>query len=508
VTLTLFGAAVGSFSTSVVAQTPEASEAKAAPKVWGLAFGIDAYPGGNALPNCVNDATDMIALLRQNGVPATQLVLMTDEQCKRKAMLDALRDLAKRSRAGDEVMIYFSGHGSHKKDESGDEEDGADETWVTVELDQILDDELEAAFAKIPGTVYVISDSCHSGTVSKDIQVDGEDSIGKYLSPSAIEKALGNSGGFVPRDVAPELRQRQEQQNAQGGSCSPSGGIATQVRLFSSCSDHELSNASRRERNSAFTAQLLGVLAETAAPVQFGVLHQQITVRLRNRAYRYPQNPSLFHVSHSQQVPAWLCTPQRPGAPLSEMSETMRIRLAAVVDGLLRREDTAGNQRRDWIQTFRTESGKTEGRTGEFFGLQVQLAQTAPPQTWLCVFNVGPTGNLTLLYPNGFDGNLPLAAGQWRKIGCEGADYGLKLKDTSGEESMVVFALEWNPFEGVDWKSFAETDHTFLSTGPVAGRAPAQQRQAMMRARDIGLERRRARPGEGWDRATLKLKHH
>jgi hypothetical protein len=517
VTLAVLGAAVGSFSSTVVAQEPAAasSEAKAPPKVWGLAFGIDAYPGGNALPNCVNDAKDMIALLRQNGVPQSQLVLMTDKQCERKAMLDALADLAKRSKAGDEVMVYFSGHGSHKKDENGDEADGADETWVTVDLDQILDDELEAAFAKIPGTVYVISDSCHSGTVSKDIQLDRSDSIGKdfgkYLSPVAISKARGNEGGFVPRDVAVERRQRQESQNAQGGACSPECGIATQVRLFSSCSDHEVSNASGRERNSAFTGQLLAVLTEANGPMQFGHVHQQVTVRLRNRAYRYPQNPALFQLQQTQAVPAWLCGTQRPAAPVAAMSEAMRGRLAAVVDGLLRREDSAANQRRDWIQTFRTESGKTEGKTGDFFGLQVQLAKEAPQQTWLCVFNVGPTGNLTLLYPNGFDGNQPLGPGQWRNMACEvdNPKYGFKLKDASGEESLVVFALEWNPFEGVDWKSLADTDHAILSIKePVAGRAAAQQQQAMMRSRDVGVERRRARPGEGWDRATLKLTHH
>jgi hypothetical protein len=29
----------------------------------------------------------------------------------------------------------------------------------------------------------------------------------------------------------------------------------------------------------------------------------------------------------------------------------------------------------------------------------------------------------------------------------------------------------------------------------------------MMRSRDVGVERRRSRPGEGWDRAILKITH-
>lgn len=493
-------------SSEVVGQSVQESTAKAAPKVWGLAFGIDAYPGGNELPNCVNDATDMIALLRKNGVPEAQLRLMTDAQCKRDAMLTALADLAQRSKAGDEVMIYFSGHGSHKKDENGDEPDGADETWVTVELDQILDDELEAAFAKIPGTVYVVSDSCHSGTVSKDIQVDRSDSVGKYLSPVAIEKAKGQpASGFTARDIAPRRPDEQARQNAQGGTNTPVSGIGTQARLFSSCSDHEVSNASRRERNSAFTAQLLTVVQEASGPLQFGVLQQQVTVRLRNRAYRYPQNPSLFQVQQTQVVPTWLCAGRQAPAGVGQVADAVRAQIGTIVDGLLRREDSAPAQRSNWIQKFQTLDGKVELQSGDSIALQVQLAKDAPSQLWLCVFNVGPTGNLTLIYPNAYDGNQPLRGGEARAIGVKGSKSELAVYGPAGEESLVAFALEWNAFQGFDWGRLADTDHTFVSTDAKSG--PGGDVQQLLRPRDIG-PRRAARPGEGWDRATLKLKHH
>jgi hypothetical protein len=508
VTLAVLGAAVGSCSAKIVAQSPEpaTSDTKAPPKVWGVAFGIDAYRGIEALPNCVNDATDMIALLRQNGVPPAQLVLMTDQQCRREAMLDALGDLAKRSKAGDEVMIYFSGHGSYKKDESGDEADGVDETWVTVELDQLLDDELEAAIAKIPGTVYVISDSCHSGTVSKAIEVDRSDSIGKYLSPAVIEKSLGKpESGLTARNIGPRRADEQARQNAQGGSVTSSGSIATQSCLFSSCSDHEVSNASRGERNSAFTAQLLSVLQEADRPLQFGDLQLQVTVRLRNRAFRYPQNPSLFQIQHAQMVPTWLCPGRRPANRVTQVEASLKAQIAAVVDGLQRREDSAPAQRSNWIQSLQTLDGRVEVRDGDSIALRVAITKDAPREVWLCVFNVGPTGNLTLIYPNAYDGNRPLQAGASLTIGQKGSKTELAVYGPAGEEGMVAFALEWNPFQGIDFDQLKDSDHTFVSTDAKAGPG-GDAEQGMMRSRDVG-PRQSSRPGEGWDRAKLKLRH-
>jgi hypothetical protein len=495
----------------VCAQEAGRSAAVQLGQVRGLFFGIDTYPRGNALPNCRNDAQDMHDLLRRNGVPVANLRLLLDGDCTRKAMLDALAELSRTAKTGDEVVVYFSGHGSQKPDTNGDEPDGVDETWVTVELDQILDDELDEAFTKIAGTVFVISDSCHSGSVSKDVEIPDTECLGKFLSPEAIADRKG--GEPIARDVAPERRRRQEERNSAGGDATPGGGVACRTRLFAACSDEEVANASRRERNSAFTAQLLAVVAEARGrALRFGELRDRITARLRNRAYRRPQNPSLFQLDAMQAVPSWLV-----GAPAEAveafapsavpgLADATCRQIGTIVTGLMRREDAAPNQRRDWISAFRTDSGQNEGRTGDPFGVRLEVATTVPSTVWLCVFNVGPSGNMTLLYPNAYDRCRPFHAGERLELGCGDSEVGLRLTPPAGREDLVAFALEWDPFAGIDFGAFADTDHTFLSTaaGPEAGVAA---RAGLLRARDVGAERRRSRPGEGWDRAVLSLQH-
>ncbi|MFN3244410.1 MAG: caspase family protein [Planctomycetota bacterium] len=476
--------------------------------VQALCIGIDAYRRG-PLPNCVNDAKDMRKLLLDNGVPAGNVRLMVDEECTRRGILGALEELSGRAKPGDEVLVYYSGHGSHKRDRSGDEPDGADETWVTVELDQILDDELEQAFAKIPGTVYLISDSCHSGSVSKGIEIEDDEEIGKYLSPEEIAKGRGErvaASDWRPRDIGVKVRERQERRNASGGSASAGGSVA--ARLFASCSDLEVSGASRRRRNSHFTGELLRVLHATRGRrTTFGEVRDAVTRLLRNRASRYPQNPTLFSLQADLAIPMWLggggdsSRPQAAGAE----ARNAAARVNQIVDGLLRRTARAPAQQQDWIARLGTRDRRFAYRTSEYLELEVSLREDAP-KVWLCVFNVGPTGNLTLLYPNGPDGNHPLKGGQTLHVGGRSSEVELQLNGEPGQEGIVAFALEWDPFVGVDFDALLKADNRFRFVSADMTSARRRGAATLMRARDIGVKPRR-RAGEGWSKAVLTVSH-
>ncbi len=66
------------------------------------------------------------------------------------------------------LFIYYSGHGSYTYDRSKDELDGRDESIVTSDLKQILDDELKSilkTYINKNMTVIGLFDSCHSGTI-------------------------------------------------------------------------------------------------------------------------------------------------------------------------------------------------------------------------------------------------------------------------------------------------------------------------------------------------------
>lgn len=66
------------------------------------------------------------------------------------------------------LLLTYGGHGGTVRDVSGDESDGIDETWCLYD-GHLLDDELNALWGCFAAGVriLVISDSCHSGTVTR-----------------------------------------------------------------------------------------------------------------------------------------------------------------------------------------------------------------------------------------------------------------------------------------------------------------------------------------------------
>ena len=134
----------------------------------------DHYGGWSSpLKACENDANDMHALAKGVGFSSRLLVAA---EATRGAVTDAIKTAASELVAGDIFFLTFAGHGGQLKDMDGDEADGKDETWVLYD-GQLLDDELNVLWAEFdPGVrVLVLSDSCHSGSVSKGEGEDDDD---------------------------------------------------------------------------------------------------------------------------------------------------------------------------------------------------------------------------------------------------------------------------------------------------------------------------------------------
>lgn len=97
----------------------------------------------------------------------------------RANILDALARLATDVREGDLAVVFLAGHGSQQPDTSGDEADRKDEIFLPADAGEwrrvegsvenaITDDELGAAVDAIAARgarVWLIVDSCHSGTM-------------------------------------------------------------------------------------------------------------------------------------------------------------------------------------------------------------------------------------------------------------------------------------------------------------------------------------------------------
>jgi secreted trypsin-like serine protease len=155
-----------------------------------LLIGIDAYPGQLRLVGSTNDVKAEYKLLTETlGFKPAEIMTLTDEKATRAGILAAIDDwLIKGSKPGSRVFIHFSGHGFQAKDENGDEDDGLDETLVPVDVElvrgpsgkvtdvrnQIIDDEIAARMAKLHDRrVTAVFDSCHSGTVTRDVGGSG-----------------------------------------------------------------------------------------------------------------------------------------------------------------------------------------------------------------------------------------------------------------------------------------------------------------------------------------------
>lgn len=165
------------WNTSFFAQQPTPEKE---PPFFALLVGIGKYPNlapEHQLEGSINDVELIQEMLRKRfAVPQENITMLRDEQATRKGILDQFEALTQKVKnAGPEtqVLFFYSGHGSQKKDESGDEEDGLDETLVAhngnIEKgeENILDDEIEfflQNLSALEAYTTVIFDCCHSGT--------------------------------------------------------------------------------------------------------------------------------------------------------------------------------------------------------------------------------------------------------------------------------------------------------------------------------------------------------
>lgn len=133
-----------------------------------LCIGINAY-SRNPLSGCVDDARAWKTALESLGFSVQTLF---DGHATRAAMVEGIRQLVQGARAGDQIVLQYSGHGTQLPDENGDEADGFDEALVPVDFDSgafLIDDDLALLLAALPSGALatLFMDCCHSGTNSR-----------------------------------------------------------------------------------------------------------------------------------------------------------------------------------------------------------------------------------------------------------------------------------------------------------------------------------------------------
>ena len=159
-----------------------------------LIIGIGAYPDvdyGWPVIHGDNDIAFATSVLQANGFKTSNIVTLRNEQATYQAICKTFKRLIASAQTSDVVYIHFSGHGQQITDMDGDEEDGYDEAWVAYDAlmestpiyhgeHHITDDQLNGWLLQlrkkvgINGQIVVVSDACHSGTSTRDLNESTE----------------------------------------------------------------------------------------------------------------------------------------------------------------------------------------------------------------------------------------------------------------------------------------------------------------------------------------------
>ena len=262
------------------------------------AVSADDYGGWDGpLAACEFDASDMEAIAKAKGMKST--VLLT-KKATRANVLAGMRGAARALRAGDLFFMSYSGHGGQVPDVSGEEDDKKDETWCLFD-GQLIDDELYFELSKFGDgvRVLVLSDSCHSGTVTRaplvPVTVPGQRP--KLMPASVAMRTYREHQAFYDKlqlDVAKAAGKAAADPDTALANVAASGRLSAIVNdfkpavvLISGCQDNQTSMDG--DHNGAFTEQLLRVWNQGGFTGNYGAFHARIKAALPPT-----QSPNLF----------------------------------------------------------------------------------------------------------------------------------------------------------------------------------------------------------------------
>lgn len=257
--------------------------------------GINRYrvPGAD-LRGCVPDVKNMSRLIQDHyGFESGDITMITDYDATKKAMEKAITGLISGAKKGDVLLLHYSGHGSNVPDDNGDEPDHRDEILCPTDLDwydPFRDDWLRKVFDGLKSGVSLtfVSDSCHSGTVTRAIEPPDAEVIERYL-PSPWDIANVESG----RDLTGTTRGTVHKAPAAKRKARDIVPVDIPEVLIAGCRDDQTSADAHIDGGyaGALTYNLVEALTEAKTPLSYRELHDQTCDKLKRG--RYDQVPQL-----------------------------------------------------------------------------------------------------------------------------------------------------------------------------------------------------------------------
>ena len=410
-----------------------------------LVIGNDAYRE-RPLSSCVNDAKAFSAWLVEVGYEPKEVQLITN--ATKVQMVSALEALATATsrRQHDQVVIYYSGHGTKVRDDNGDEgrEDGVDEALLPIDNQRspvsaesliIRDDQFHALLRRISSNtsqVIVVLDSCFSGGAMKG-PVDS-----RFERPKKHVRAEEIAGlePLAPAALSDSVSAQQKGSTSIGvdfleyGQKRGRGGLV----FFSASSELEpASAAGPGETLSVFTAAFLRTARSHS---QTGTTLSSFLLDLRSQL-KGVQQPQLI----TDQID--VDTLLTPGLFASVVQVEGERRFSEVLEKLIH---LPFNQHSQWRLDVRCHPANTIS-----IGSTYDLRITPSHSGYLVVFTVQADGTVTFLYPNCSRINNFVESGVEVAVPWEGA---LEAAPPAGKEQFYVYLLNKNPFRGHDLSKF------------------------------------------------------
>ncbi|MBI4660264.1 MAG: caspase family protein [Verrucomicrobia bacterium] len=225
-----------------------------------------------ALAACEFDANDMNAVAVKRGFTSRKLLTAA---ATASAVIGAIKDAAMTLASGDLFLLTYSGHGGQVPDGNNDETDSErqDETWVLYDR-QLVDDELWALWTRFKAGVriFVLSDSCHSGTVVRAMPTMGG------ASPGAGKKRRIRL--LPPAQAAKVYRANRATYDSiqKAHPAAEKAAVKAAILLISGCQDNQYSLDG--ERNGLFTETLRKVWANGKYKGDYRSFRNKIAARM------------------------------------------------------------------------------------------------------------------------------------------------------------------------------------------------------------------------------------